>query len=163
MCTPFRFHLLGEFDDGKRSCRKRLAGHNQRRRKPQVGIHSGRGGRLLQSYNGINEISSLIGSHESNFGSSNLNSMTTSILHNYNGVQNFIIRDDIITSGFCSPPFYISNERVTRSPKQNNVMYIYPISYRVKNRKLECRGTRFTKQEIQVRVEKGKIRNTKVC
>ncbi|XP_057464853.1 squamosa promoter-binding-like protein 16 [Actinidia eriantha] len=47
-----RFHLLGEFDDGKRSCRKRLAGHNARRRKPHVGIHSGRIGRLLQSYNG---------------------------------------------------------------------------------------------------------------
>ncbi|GFZ12172.1 squamosa promoter-binding protein-like (SBP domain) transcription factor family protein [Actinidia rufa] len=47
-----RFHLLGEFDDGKRSCRKRLAGHNERRRKPHVGIHSGRTGRLLQSYNG---------------------------------------------------------------------------------------------------------------
>ncbi|XP_073306356.1 squamosa promoter-binding-like protein 6 [Primulina huaijiensis] len=32
-----RFHLLPEFDKGKRSCRKRLAGHNQRRRKPQLG------------------------------------------------------------------------------------------------------------------------------
>ncbi|KAG0576384.1 hypothetical protein KC19_5G075800 [Ceratodon purpureus] len=30
-----RFHCLGEFDDGKRSCRKRLADHNRRRRKPQ--------------------------------------------------------------------------------------------------------------------------------
>lgn len=30
-----RFHLLCEVDDGKRSCRKRLAGHNERRRKPQ--------------------------------------------------------------------------------------------------------------------------------
>ena len=30
-----RFHLLAEFDDGKRSCRKCLAGHNERRRKPQ--------------------------------------------------------------------------------------------------------------------------------
>ncbi|KAH7277448.1 hypothetical protein KP509_39G052200 [Ceratopteris richardii] len=30
-----RFHLLEEFDDGKRSCRKRLADHNRRRRKPQ--------------------------------------------------------------------------------------------------------------------------------
>ncbi|XVF08903.1 hypothetical protein REPUB_Repub07fG0044700 [Reevesia pubescens] len=48
-----RFHLLAEFDDGKRSCRKRLAGHNERRRKPQVGIHSGRTGRLLQQYNGF--------------------------------------------------------------------------------------------------------------
>ncbi|XP_020226701.1 squamosa promoter-binding-like protein 6 isoform X2 [Cajanus cajan] len=43
-----RFHLLAEFDDGKRSCRKRLAGHNERRRKPQMGIHSGKSGRLLQ-------------------------------------------------------------------------------------------------------------------
>nr|AUS89431.1 squamosa promoter binding protein [Sesuvium portulacastrum] len=30
-----RFHALGEFDEGKRSCRKRLEGHNRRRRKPQ--------------------------------------------------------------------------------------------------------------------------------
>ncbi|KAK7328488.1 hypothetical protein VNO77_22597 [Canavalia gladiata] len=45
-----RFHLLAEFDDGKRSCSKRLAGHNERRRKPQVGVHSGKAGRLLQPY-----------------------------------------------------------------------------------------------------------------
>lgn len=32
-----RFHLLPEFDKSKRSCRKRLSGHNQRRRKPQLG------------------------------------------------------------------------------------------------------------------------------
>nr|AGI62052.1 SQUAMOSA promoter-binding-like 4 [Erycina pusilla] len=31
-----RFHSLSEFDEGKRSCRKRLDGHNRRRRKPQV-------------------------------------------------------------------------------------------------------------------------------
>jgi len=31
----FRFHLLAEFDADKRSCRKRLDGHNRRRRKPQ--------------------------------------------------------------------------------------------------------------------------------
>ncbi|RAL41217.1 hypothetical protein DM860_010011 [Cuscuta australis] len=43
-----RFHLLAEFDDGKRSCRKRLAGHNERRRKP----HSARGGRLFQTFAG---------------------------------------------------------------------------------------------------------------
>ncbi|XP_031097253.1 squamosa promoter-binding-like protein 6 [Ipomoea triloba] len=34
-----RFHLLAEFDDDKRSCRKRLAGHNERRRKPQRDTH----------------------------------------------------------------------------------------------------------------------------
>ncbi|XP_047324647.1 squamosa promoter-binding-like protein 13A isoform X2 [Impatiens glandulifera] len=30
-----RFHSLEEFDEGKRSCRKRLDGHNRRRRKSQ--------------------------------------------------------------------------------------------------------------------------------
>ncbi|ONK70560.1 uncharacterized protein A4U43_C05F34970 [Asparagus officinalis] len=30
-----RFHVLAEFDESKRSCRKRLADHNRRRRKPQ--------------------------------------------------------------------------------------------------------------------------------
>ncbi|CAA6667869.1 unnamed protein product [Spirodela intermedia] len=34
-CTPRPpFHLLAEFDEVKRSCRKRLDGHNRRRRKP---------------------------------------------------------------------------------------------------------------------------------
>ncbi|KAL1543363.1 squamosa promoter-binding-like protein 7 [Salvia divinorum] len=28
-----RFHAMGEFDEAKRSCRRRLAGHNERRRK----------------------------------------------------------------------------------------------------------------------------------
>ncbi|KAJ0826969.1 putative transcription factor SBP family [Helianthus annuus] len=28
-----RFHELSEFDEAKRSCRRRLAGHNERRRK----------------------------------------------------------------------------------------------------------------------------------
>ncbi|KAK4423672.1 Squamosa promoter-binding-like protein 6 [Sesamum alatum] len=36
-----RFHILAEFDEGKRSCRKRLAGHNERRRKPQFDTHLG--------------------------------------------------------------------------------------------------------------------------
>lgn len=31
-----RFHPLSEFDEGKRSCRRRLAGHNRRRRKTQT-------------------------------------------------------------------------------------------------------------------------------
>ncbi|XP_047072537.1 squamosa promoter-binding-like protein 6 isoform X2 [Lolium rigidum] len=35
-----RFHLLQEFDEGKRSCRRRLAGHNKRRRKtrPEIAV-----------------------------------------------------------------------------------------------------------------------------
>nr|WMI30905.1 squamosa promter-binding-like protein 4 [Diospyros sp. 'deyangshi'] len=55
-----RFHLLSEFDDDKRSCRKRLAGHNERRRKPHVGNHSGRSGRLFQSFIGSTLTSSFV-------------------------------------------------------------------------------------------------------
>ncbi|KAL4559330.1 hypothetical protein LXL04_031468 [Taraxacum kok-saghyz] len=46
-----RFHVLCEFDDGKRSCRKRLAGHNERRRKPHAGVISHRHGSFFPSYN----------------------------------------------------------------------------------------------------------------
>ncbi|KAL2327616.1 hypothetical protein Fmac_021043 [Flemingia macrophylla] len=40
-----RFHDLGEFDEAKRSCRRRLAGHNERRRKsnPEVGNEGSKG------------------------------------------------------------------------------------------------------------------------
>ncbi|XP_027347530.1 squamosa promoter-binding-like protein 3 [Abrus precatorius] len=34
-----RFHEVSEFDDSKRSCRRRLAGHNERRRKNAVDYH----------------------------------------------------------------------------------------------------------------------------
>ncbi|KAK7275005.1 hypothetical protein RIF29_16111 [Crotalaria pallida] len=47
-----RFHLLAEFDDGKRSCRRRLAGHNERRRKPQFDYICGKQHKILQSYQG---------------------------------------------------------------------------------------------------------------
>ncbi|KAI3444747.1 hypothetical protein Pfo_001412 [Paulownia fortunei] len=35
-----RFHALAEFDESKRSCRRRLAGHNERRRKSSQEQHS---------------------------------------------------------------------------------------------------------------------------
>ncbi|URE36050.1 Squamosa promoter-binding-like protein [Musa troglodytarum] len=41
-----RFHQLPEFDQGKRSCRRRLAGHNERRRKPPPGPY----GRFASSF-----------------------------------------------------------------------------------------------------------------
>ncbi|KAF5747705.1 Promoter-binding protein SPL9 [Tripterygium wilfordii] len=45
-----RFHLLPEFDQGKRSCRRRLAGHNERRRKPPPGsLLASRYGRFSSS------------------------------------------------------------------------------------------------------------------
>ncbi|KAG6419147.1 hypothetical protein SASPL_121359 [Salvia splendens] len=34
-----RFHELSEFDEAKRSCRRRLAGHNERRRKSSYDSH----------------------------------------------------------------------------------------------------------------------------
>ncbi|MQL80446.1 hypothetical protein Taro_012894 [Colocasia esculenta] len=40
------FHQLSEFDQGNRSCRRRLAGHNERRRKPPPGSLSSRYGRV---------------------------------------------------------------------------------------------------------------------
>ena len=39
-----RFHVLAEFDDAKRSCRKRLAEHNRRRRKPAASTASSKDG-----------------------------------------------------------------------------------------------------------------------
>ena len=38
-----RFHPLQEFDEGKRSCRRRLAGHNKRRRKSNIDVNGANG------------------------------------------------------------------------------------------------------------------------
>ncbi|WVZ98227.1 hypothetical protein U9M48_043694, partial [Paspalum notatum var. saurae] len=46
------FHRLSEFDNGKRSCRKRLDGHNRRRRKSQHDVTNL--GRFFP-YNQVNE------------------------------------------------------------------------------------------------------------
>lgn len=50
----FMFHLLVEFDDSKHSCCRRLEGHNERRRKRQFNILSGKPHKLLQQYQGMN-------------------------------------------------------------------------------------------------------------
>ncbi|CAA0833163.1 Squamosa promoter-binding-like protein 11 [Striga hermonthica] len=47
-----RFHSLSEFDDKKRSCRKRLYDHNARRRKPQQQTIQFNSPRLSSSFNG---------------------------------------------------------------------------------------------------------------
>ncbi|KAL6657989.1 hypothetical protein ACP70R_005769 [Stipagrostis hirtigluma subsp. patula] len=39
-----RFHELSEFDEQKRSCRRRLVGHNERRRKSSADARGGGGG-----------------------------------------------------------------------------------------------------------------------
>lgn len=66
-----RFHQLPEFDQGKRSCRRRLAGHNERRRKPPPGSvlssrhsrlsstifdNSGRGGGFLVDFSAYSRL-----------------------------------------------------------------------------------------------------------
>lgn len=54
-----RFHLLQEFDEGKRSCRRRLAGHNRRRRKtrPEIAV----GGTPIEDKVGSYLVLSLLG------------------------------------------------------------------------------------------------------
>ncbi|XP_043726211.1 squamosa promoter-binding-like protein 16 [Telopea speciosissima] len=47
-----RFHLLMEFDEVKRSCRKRLDGHNRRRRKPQPESLSMNSGSFFSNHQG---------------------------------------------------------------------------------------------------------------
>ncbi|KAF9618148.1 hypothetical protein IFM89_000551 [Coptis chinensis] len=47
-----RFHMLLEFDEVKRSCRKRLDGHNRRRRKPQPEAFSLNSGSLFTNHQG---------------------------------------------------------------------------------------------------------------
>ncbi|CAN6823204.1 unnamed protein product [Brassica oleracea] len=65
-----RFHPLPEFDLEKRSCRRRLAGHNERRRKPQpasLSVLSSRYGRITPSLYGNGETTmngSFLGSQE---------------------------------------------------------------------------------------------------
>ncbi|XP_076941271.1 squamosa promoter-binding-like protein 8 [Bidens hawaiensis] len=52
-----RFHLLSEFDYGKRSCRKRLADHNRRRRKSsQNHDHSKSLGTMTSTHSSSSEI-----------------------------------------------------------------------------------------------------------
>ncbi|KAH1040648.1 hypothetical protein J1N35_042391 [Gossypium stocksii] len=47
-----RFHALSEFDENKRSCRRRLSDHNARRRKPQTEATHFNVARISSSYDG---------------------------------------------------------------------------------------------------------------
>ncbi|KAH0469912.1 hypothetical protein IEQ34_001470 [Dendrobium chrysotoxum] len=69
-----RFHLLQEFDEGKRSCRRRLADHNKKRRKntsdvsPTDKSHLSKDTELL--WNLLRNIASLVSSSDANKSSS---------------------------------------------------------------------------------------------
>ncbi|GMJ05261.1 hypothetical protein HRI_004195300 [Hibiscus trionum] len=45
-----RFHELSEFDEAKRSCRSRLAGHNERRRKSSAESSAERARNVIQRF-----------------------------------------------------------------------------------------------------------------
>ncbi|KAK1287191.1 Squamosa promoter-binding-like protein 17 [Acorus calamus] len=55
-----RFHQLSEFDQGKRSCRRRLAGHNERRRKPPPGSLSSRFRQFSSSLQSSNRLGGIL-------------------------------------------------------------------------------------------------------
>ncbi|MQM07956.1 hypothetical protein Taro_040813 [Colocasia esculenta] len=65
------FHQLSEFDQGKRSCRRRLAGHNERRRKPPPGSLSSRYGRVPST---LHEDSNRVGGFVLDFSHSRMSS-----------------------------------------------------------------------------------------
>ncbi|GLJ30400.1 hypothetical protein SUGI_0601570 [Cryptomeria japonica] len=73
-----RFHVLAEFDEGKRSCRKRLADHNRRRRKPQPNT-------TLNASNGeaptaaVSPVKAAEADHDTNSGSNQSNVHSDSI------------------------------------------------------------------------------------
>lgn len=48
-----RFHSLSEFDEKKRSCRRRLSDHNARRRKPRQETIQFHSAKLTSSFYGI--------------------------------------------------------------------------------------------------------------
>ncbi|KAF4390550.1 hypothetical protein F8388_006047 [Cannabis sativa] len=84
-----RFHSLGEFDEEKRSCRKRLDGHNRRRRKPQPEPMSLSSGRFFSSYQGL-KCFSLMDSNSA------LNNCANS--HRFFSNNNWLHRDSVDSS-----------------------------------------------------------------
>lgn len=58
-----RFHPVSEFDDSKRSCRRRLAGHNERRRKSAHDSSNKNSAQGTYSFQSFLSSSVLIGSY----------------------------------------------------------------------------------------------------
>lgn len=80
-----RFHSLEEFDDVKRSCRKRLDGHNRRRRKSQPeSLSRNSSGRFSYNQQGPTILSF------SNPGAFSSSSWTTGVDYNLQNVNNYI-------------------------------------------------------------------------
>ncbi|XP_024390965.1 uncharacterized protein [Physcomitrium patens] len=112
-----RFHHLGEFDEGKRSCRKRLADHNRRRRKPQLNASTSGGtsvesigiikacddGHLHAGINRPNDPKSMLNMHsQKNCGSPNSVSLEDSDEKPSLGAKNLKLRTS--GPGYCRSP-----------------------------------------------------------
>ncbi|CAN1292975.1 Squamosa promoter-binding-like protein 12 [Linum perenne] len=115
-----RFHVLQEFDEGKRSCRRRLAGHNKRRRKtnPESGSNTNTvnddqsGGYLL-----ISLLKTLSNMH------SNKSDQTTEqdlLSHLLRGLAGHTIEhgERNISGLLQEPREMLTNSSLSRNPKQ---------------------------------------------
>ncbi|XP_057949611.1 squamosa promoter-binding-like protein 16 [Malania oleifera] len=102
-----RFHSLEEFDEGKRSCRKRLDGHNRRRRKPQPESLSISSMRFLSTHQGTQYLTfgstsqmlptdAVVGS--STWGGS-VKTEDDTVVYNCHSQLNFIGRQSSFSSG----------------------------------------------------------------
>ncbi|URE48973.1 Squamosa promoter-binding-like protein [Musa troglodytarum] len=78
-----RFHDLSEFDQKKRSCRRRLSDHNARRRKPQPTTISFNSSRLSSSYCDDRHQMNLV------FGRAPLGHVTTTVSSPWNNLGSF--------------------------------------------------------------------------
>ncbi|KAK7358660.1 hypothetical protein VNO77_00598 [Canavalia gladiata] len=103
-----RFHSLEEFDEGKRSCRKRLDGHNRRRRKPQPEPLT-RSSSFLSNYQGTQLLP---------FSSSHVYPSTTVVNSGWGGV---------VTSG---GDVRLHNQQVHLVDKQDLFLGSSPTSYK---------------------------------
>lgn len=74
-----RFHVLSEFDEGKRSCRKRLADHNRRRRKPQPNATLNASNGEIPATTGSSPVKAAEADHDTNSGSNQSNVHSDSI------------------------------------------------------------------------------------
>lgn len=126
-----RFHKLAEFDQGKRSCRRRLAGHNERRRKPPVSASlsslfpdNGRLDSFLMNFKYPNELSQTF--HQisgkqwqgrANF--SNTQSAASLLSFNIDNVNAVSSNNSFVSYGFDQP---INEAKLDAVEKQQNTV-----------------------------------------
>ncbi|GMI70851.1 hypothetical protein HRI_000754400 [Hibiscus trionum] len=155
-----RFHSLVEFDEEKRSCRKRLDGHNRRRRRPQRGSLSVNPGSCLSNLQGFRNIQ--FGSHqvfaptditsswsetvkeetnissepELNFGN-RIGFFHGSLPHNYEGEEQFLF---LQTNNSSQPGVSICQPILDANPSSSNGGSIRRMFSNVLNQGIDSNG-----------------------